>query len=359
MTWEFGINDPETVAKWSEAVIRDADKALTFAPFMTSMTEGAVRNPEANGLNGIIRVHTEFEGKDTAGRTLTLSNVADIPATEQGIQGDALLRDTGANLDTHTMTLRYDAIAEQVRSNGEMNEKGPVMKFRKTAREKLARWARFKTEGAIWLALNGLTEYVNGSKLKYWPQNGVVTDVYGNPIQAFDEDHIFYCGDATADANVDSADLLNLTALTRLETLAFEELDIPLEPLDDGTLVLFTSGYGKEQLLDDSGFKDRADKDSRGDTNPIVKRQIGRVGNIRVVPMPFGLNPAANVGQSILCGKDALQMAKVEDFSWFEDYEDNRKRRKVISVGGMFGVAATYLNDTRRNAIAVRHYSRV
>ena len=31
---------------------------------------------------------------------------------------------------------------------------------------------------------------------------------------------------------------------------------------------------------------------------------------------------------------------------------------KVISIGGMFGVAPTYLNSTRRNAMAVRHFSR-
>lgn len=361
MTWEFGLNDPETVSKWSEAVIRDAEKMITWAPFMTSMTEGALRNPNAGNLSGIIRVHTEFAGMDKKGRTLTLHNVADIAAAEQGIEGDALLRDTGADLDTHTMTLRFNAIAEQVRSSGEMSEKSTVLDFRKTAREKLARWARFKTEGAIALALNGLTSYNNTSVLKHWPQNGANASVYGNTLQAFDSDHIFYCGTATSNGTIGVGDVLNLQALTMLETKAMEDLSIPLDPLDvDGQpeLILFVGNRGKEQLLFDQGFLDYADRDVRGSKNPIVARSIGKVGMIRVVPIPFALNPAANVSQAILCGRDALQMAKVEDFSWFEDFEDTRKRRKVISIGGMFGVAATYFNSTRRNAIAVRHYVR-
>ena len=56
MTWEFGLNSPETVSKWSEATIRDAEKGMTLAPFMTAMTDGAIRNPEASKLGGIIRV---------------------------------------------------------------------------------------------------------------------------------------------------------------------------------------------------------------------------------------------------------------------------------------------------------------
>lgn len=361
MTWEFGANDPATVEKWTEATVRDASKLMTFAPFLTGKGEGVLKNPEKGNIDGIIRVHTDFAGKDTAGKTLTIHNVADIAASEQGVSGDALLRDTGADLDVYTMQLSYDAIAEQVRSAGEMNEKATVLKFRQTAREKLARWIAYKMEGAVVLSLWGLTSYVNGTKLKYWPQDGNVSSVFGNAIQTFDSDHIFYCGDATADANVDSSDILSLDALTRLETKALEDLDIPLEPvMVDGQpeLFLFVPFRGKEQLLDDTDFKDMADKDVRGSSNPIVRRSIGKVGMIRVIPIPFALNSYANVAQSMLVGKDALQVAQVEDFSWFEDFEDNRKRRKVISVGGMFGARATKINDTRRNALAVRHYVR-
>lgn len=358
MTWEFGVNDAETVEKWTEATVRDGEKMITFAPFMTSQTEGAVRNPEVGNAGGIIKVHTEFAGKDKAGRTLTIYNVADIPASERGVHGDGLLRDTGADLDTYTMQLRFENVAEQVRTMGELNEKGPLLQFRQTAREKLARYVRAKTEGAIILQLWGLTSWNNTTKLKHWSQQGQESSVFGNTIQAFDADHIVYAGDATSNATIGTDDVMTAQLLTKLETKALEDLDIPLEPLND-ELILFCSNRAAEQLLYDEDFiRVNADANTRGSDNPIVRRSIGKFGMIRVVPIPYALNPAANVGQAVLCGKDALQMAKVEDWSWFEDFEDNRKRRKVISVGGTFGVAATYINSTRRNALAVRHYQR-
>lgn len=361
MTWEFGINDPETVQKWTEATIRDADKMLTFAPFMTSMTEGAIRNPEASKTGGVFRVHTDFSGRDKKGRVVTIHNVADIDPAEIGIYGDAIGRDQGANLDTYTMQLKYDSVMLPVRSSGELSEKSTVLDFRKEARAKLAKWAAHKTDGGLWLALNGLTSYTNGTKLKYWPQNGAISSVYGNDIQAFDADHIAYAGDATSVATVDQGDVLTAQFLTKLETTALEDLSIPLDPfMVDGMpeLILFVGNRGKEQLLYDEDWIKANQAGVQSSDNPIVKRSIGKFGNIRVVPVPFALNLAANVAQAVLCGKDAVQLAKVEDFSWFEDFEDIRKRRKVISIGGMFGMAATYLNGTRRNAMAVRHYSR-
>jgi hypothetical protein len=64
------------------------------------------------------------------------------------------------------------------------------------------------------------------------------------------------------------------------------------------------------------------------------------------------------VARGILAGANALQMLRVEDPSWFEDYEDTRKRRAVISIGGMDGLARTSFNGTTRNAMAVDFYVR-
>ena len=209
--------------------------------------------------------------------------------------------------------------------------------------------------------MNGLTSWNNTTKLKYWPQTGAIASVYGNTIQAFDSDHIAYAGTATSNGTITSGDVMTAQFLTKLETTAFEDLSIPLDGMDvDGQqeLILFLSRRGCEQLLYDEDWINANRAGVQSMDNPIVKRSIGKFGNIRVVPYNFCLNPAANVSQGILCGKDAIQMAKVEDFSWFEDFEDTRKRRKVVSIGGMFGAAATYFNSTRRNAIAVRHYVR-
>lgn len=356
--WEFATGDAETVKLWSEKTIRQADKAMFFAPFVTSLKdEDALRHPDAGKGGGIIQMRSDFKGKK--GDTVTLSSAGDL--SDEGTEGDGLLRDGGETLDTYTMTLKFTDIAHAVRTTGPMSDRRSVFDFRTLGMEKLSRWARNKMEGAIVLSLWGLTSWNNSGKLPTWPSAAAST-VFGNSIQAFDSDHIVYAGNATSDATIDSADVLTAQLLAKLETKAFEDLSIPLEPINvDGrdSLILFTSGRGIEQLqYDDEWRAAQQSANLRGTTNPVLQRAVGRFGNIYVIEYPRTLNPAANVGRSILCGANALQMAKVEDWSWFEEYEDLRKRRKVISVGGAFGIAPTYLNSARRNAIAVDHYVR-
>lgn len=360
MGWEFASGDPEIVEQWSEAVVRDAEKQLIWAPMMYSLDDDkAIRHPDANKGQGIIKVHTLFQGGAKKGRTVHITNVADI--TGRGVHGEGLLRDTGANMDTYTMDLTFEDIAHQVRTTGPMSERLSVVEFRSMARKQLARWARRKTEGAIVLALWGLTSWNNTTKLRGWSQTGQETEVFGNTIQAFDSDHIVYAGNGSSNSDLGQDDIMTAQLLTKLETKALEDLDIPLEPMnfngEDG-LVLYLSHRGCEQLQYDDDWKAAQNNNTRSPQHPQLRGTIGKYGRIWVVPYAFALNPAANVGQGVLCGMDALHFCKVEDWSWAEDYEDNRKRRKVISIGAALGAAPTYLNATRRNAIAVRYWQR-
>jgi N4-gp56 family major capsid protein len=358
--FEFGTNDAETVKKWSELVVRDAEHKLIWAPMMYSTdAPKSIRHPDAGKGGKIIKVHTDFAGQDKKGDTLTIHNVARV--TGRGVQGDGLLRDTGANLDTYTMTAKFENYAQQVRSKGELAEKRSVLDFRQQARTELSSWVRRKLEGAIVLSLWGITAPNNSGVLTRLNWNTTESEVFLNTIQAFDSDHIVYAGDATSNATIDSADVMTAQLLTKLETKAFEDLDIPLDPIDNNgeeCLYLFLSGRGCEQLQYDPDWRDAQAVNARGESNPKIKGVIGKYGRIYVINYANCLNPAANVGQGVLVGSDALQMLKVEDPTWFEDFEDTRKRRKVISIGGMTGMAATYFQSARRNAIAVRHYVR-
>lgn len=361
MTWQFGVNDTQTVKLWSEKVIRDADKTQWWAPVMYPVDGDAktLRHPDAGKGGEIIAVHTDFQNK--SGDRVTIHNVAQ--STGRGVHGDGYLKNTGATISTYTMNLFYENVAYQIVSSGELSERRTVMNFREHARKNLASWARRKTEGAIVLSLWGLTAPNNSSVLTNLNWNTTESEVFLNTIQAFDSDHILYAGDATSDATIDSADVLTAQLITKAETKALEDLSIPLEMVNiDGEdcFILFTSGRGAEQLRYDPDWRDaQGYGNTRSSDNPLLKRAIGKYSKTYVVEYPNCLNPAANVCRSILAGKNALQMAKVEDWSWFEDYTiDTRKRRKAISIGGFFGMAPTYFNSTRRNALAIDHYVR-
>lgn len=360
MTWQFGANDSTTVKLWSERVARDAEKQQFFAPMMYSLDNPkALRSPDAAKSVGIIRVNTEFAGK--AGDRVTITNIARLK--DRGIHGDGLLQGTGGTLSPYSMDLYFEPIAEQVRTAGPLSERRTVMNFRKEARKALGSWGMRKTEEGIVLALWGLTTWANTKVLDNWNSGDVgETQTFLNAIQPFDSSHILYAGDATSDATIDSSDVMTAQLITKAETTAIEDLDIPIERLNingEDSFVMLCSNKALEQLKYDQDFKDAFQQGApRSNDNPVIKRAVGRYSMTWIVPYPKTLYPLANVSRAILCGADALQMAKVEDWSWFEDFEDTRKRRKVVSVGAELGIAPTYFNGTRRNAIAIDHYVR-
>jgi N4-gp56 family major capsid protein len=359
--WQFAAGDAETVKLWSEAVHRDAEKALFWGPMMYTAgpdDKNRLKHPDANKGAQIIRVRNEFKNKQ--GDRVTITNAGDL--TERGVHGDGLARDSSETIDTFTMNLFFEDIVHSVRTEGPMTERRSVLEFRSTAREKLARWARRKMEGAIVLQLWGLTSWNNSGALRGW-SSAAEAEVFLNTIQEYStgDETLMYAGNASSSATVGADDVLSAQVITKAETLAFEDMDVPVEPLDingEECLVLFAQGRGIEQLRYDDDWKAAQGTFVRDNSHPLLRRAIGKFSHTYVIETPVYLNPAANVGRSILCGKDALQMANVEDWSWFEEFEDIRKRRKVISIGAALGVAPTFFDSKRRNSLAIDHYVR-
>lgn len=363
-TWQFASGDNETKTIWTEMVIRDAEKTQFWGPFMHAPENpDALKHPDSNkGLN-LIKVHTELQGEDKRGEKIRIHNVARV--TGRGVHGDALLRDTGADLNTYTMDVGYDAYAMQVRSAGKMAEKKTVLDFRENAKAELSSWVRRKKEQGITRHLWGLTAPYNSSKFNCW--DATETSIFGNSLQTYSGNYLKYAGDATSAATLDSSDVMTAQLLTKLETSALEDLDIPLETVNIGGkdgLLLFLPSRGCEQLMYDSDWRDAQGNNSWGPNNPKLTNYIGSYGLIHVIKYPMcptvqaATDASGVVNRGILAGANALQMLRVEDPSWFEDYEDTRKRRAVISVGGVDGLARTVFNSTTRNAIAVDFYAR-
>jgi N4-gp56 family major capsid protein len=363
-TWQFASGDNEVKTIWTEMVVRDAEKQQFWGPFMHAPdSPESLRHPESNkGLN-IIKVHTDLQGEDKRGEKIRIHNVARI--TGRGVHGDALLRDTGADLSTYTMDVGYDSYAMQARSAGKLSEKRVVLNFRENAKTELASWLRRKKEQGITRHLWGLATPYNSSKFNCW--DATEASIFGNAISAYSGNYLKYAGDATSAATLDSSDVMTAQLLTKLETAAMEDLDTPLETINIGGkdgLLLFLPSRGVEQLQYDSDWRDAQASNTRSPENPKITGYIGTYGNIHVIkyalcPQVQAATDASGVvNRGILAGANALQMLRVEDPSWYEDYEDTRKRRAVISIGGMDGLARTSFNSTTRNAMAVDFYAR-
>jgi N4-gp56 family major capsid protein len=359
MAWEFGDNNPLRVRQWSELVIRDAEKLQVFAPLMYSLEENSrVKAADASKLAGVIQVHEDF--KAAAGDRVTIANTARV--TGKGIHGDALLRDTGENLATNSMDIYIEPVAMQLRTSGPLSEQRVLLNYRKEFRMKLAQWAARKIEEGIILTLSGLTSSTAASQpLDCWDVSPIQTSVFQNPVQSFDDAHIVYAGDATSAATIGSDDVMTAQLLTKLQTKAQEELDIPLEPLridGEDAFILMCSHQGVEQLLYDPDFVQAQRANTYNKQNPLLTGVVGKYGMFYIRPYPKMLKPATNVSRALVLGQNAMHLAKKDDWTWWEGYEDNAERRKVMCISAFLGMQATKFNGSRRNALAVEHYVR-
>lgn len=365
MAWVFGDNDNLRVRQWSELVIRDAEKLQVFAPLMYSMEESSrFKAKDATLAQGIIKVHENFKGQ--AGDRVTIAHTARV--TGQGVEGNSLLRDTGEDLDTSSMDIYIQPIAQQLRTAGPLNDQRTIMDRRKEFRLKLAQWAARKIEEAIILTLSGLTSWNNTTILDNWGQ-GAQSSVFANTIQTFDNsggaspdsnDTLIFAGDASSDATIDSADVMTAQLLSKVQTHALETLDIPLEPLTiegEDCFFLMCSYKQLEQLQYDPDYVQAQRANTYSKNNPLLTGVVGKYGMFYVRPYPKLLNPAANVTRALVCGRDAMHLAKKSDWSWWEGYEDNANRRAVMAISAFLGMAATDISY-RRNCLALDTYTR-
>jgi len=367
MAWVFGDNDPLRVRQWSVLVVRDAEKMQVFAPLMYSIDEASrFKAADASQAVGVIQVHENFQSQ--AGDRVTIANTARVSG--RGVEGDALLRDTGEDLDTYSMDVYIQPIAQQLRTSGLLSEQRTLLNYRKEFRMKLAQWAARKIEESVILTLSGLTTYY-GNTLDTYGQgsSGANTEssVFGNSISALTDtgnaatSHLLFAGDATSDATIGSDDVLTAQLLTKLQTVALESLNIPLEPLrieGDDAFILMCSHQGVEQLLYDPDFVQAQRANTYNKQNPLLTGVIGKFGMFYVKPYPKMLKPAANVSRALVLGQNAMHFCKKDDWTWWEGFEDNAERRKVMAISAFLGMAPTTFNSERRNVLAVDHYVR-
>jgi len=360
-TFDFGTNDNTTVKLWSGKIVRDVYKMSMFSDLLHSpRNPRAIRDRDGKMVKraqGLIRVHTDLQ--ERRGDRVRITNIARV--TGRGIHGDEIAVGQGANLTPYTMDLSIENVIQPVRSSGELAEQMSDLEFREESHEALGPWATVKDDEGFIITLFGLTSW-NNSPYDNWSNNGE-TEVFNNTIQAFDSDHLIYAGTtATSNATLGAGDKMCYELLIKAETTAFSDLSIPIDPfMIDGqpSLILFCNDRAKEQLLMDDDFKSAVENgDQRGKDNPAISGNIGKISRTWVVPIPKAPNPAANVGQAVLCGRDCLQYVPVRQWKWWEGYEDIAERRKVIAIKAMKGMAPTFFNSTRRNAIALRHYQR-
>jgi N4-gp56 family major capsid protein len=278
------------------------------------------------------------------------------------IQGDATLRGKEEDLKFYTDSLYIDQIRGGVNTGGKMSRKRTVHDMRKIARVRQSEWWARLFDETLFMYLSGARgineDFIEGTSF---------TGYAGNSFVAPDSMHLLYGGDATAKADLDSADKFSLAlvdkAVARASTMGGGTGGIPeIQPCEiDGEphfvivmhpwqLYDLRTNTNTGQWLDIQ----KAAAGAEGRSNPMFKGGLGMYNNVvlhehkSVIRFSdYGASSPATVkaARALFMGRQAGVVAFGSPgtglrFGWHEEMED-RGNQVVITTSSIFGVKKT------------------
>ena len=285
-----------------------------------------------------------------------------IPVAAQFWAGVDLRTTSNIRLKFYTDSLYIDQLRGGVNTGGKMSRKRTIHDMRDIARKRQSEWWARLFDETLFQYLSG-ARGVNADYI----EDTSFTGYAGNAFVAPDSQHILYASNATAKADLDSADKLSLAtidkALARAETLGGGTSGIPsLEPCKiDGephyVLVMHPwQEYDVRTSTSTGQWLDiqKAAAGAEGKANPIFKGGLGMYNNvvmhkhkgvIRFSDYGTGSPGTVAAARALFLGRQAGVVAFGSPgtglrFDWHEEMED-RGNQVVITTSSIFGVKKT------------------
>lgn len=181
-----GVNDPKAVKKWSAKLFVDMTKKSYFEKKFVSKDE-----------NSVLQRLTDLE--TGAGDEISFDVSVQLRGTPT--TGDERVEGKAENLRFFTDKVKIDQTRKTVSAGGRMSRKRTLHNMRTIGRNRLSDyWSRYLDE-LVFIYLSGS----RGSNEDYLEPLTFAGHAE-NPIQAPDDNHLFYGGSATSKATLTSAD---------------------------------------------------------------------------------------------------------------------------------------------------------
>lgn len=340
----IGAGDPKAIKKYSAFLAVDVGRTSYFNKKFMGVGEDAQTPLQT-------LPHLESDSGDTVSYDLVMQ------LKMKPVSGDNILRGKEEDLKFYTDSLLIDQQRGGVNTGGKMSRKRTIHDLRKIARVRQSEWWSRLFDETIFCYLSG----ARGSNADYIEDTSF-TGYAGNAFVAPDALHLMYGGDATAKANVDSADKMTLSlidrAVTKAETLGGGTSGVPsIQPvMIDGEehYVLVMSPFQAYDLRTNSSTGQwldiqKAAAAAQGANNPMFKGGLGMYndvilhkhkGVIKFSDYGAGSNVAA--ARALFMGRQAGVVAFGSPgtglrFDWNEEVED-RGNQVVITTSSIFGV---------------------
>jgi N4-gp56 family major capsid protein len=353
-----GLNDAKAVKKWSGALaVATAEKSYWTRKMMGN---------EGSSMPIIIKTELERE----AGEQISYDMVIQLKG--QGVEGDNVLKGNEEALTMYTATVFIDQKRHAVDTGGAMTRKRTLHNLRNVAKDRLSDWwARYYDE-QFFIYLSGARGVATGLITP--------TDFTGranNSLAAPDTKHLLYGGNATAKANVDSGDKMDLAVIdkcvTKADTLGGDSTDYakiqPIMVNGEEHFVMVMHPFQEYDLRTNTSTGQwldiqKAAASAEGNKNPIFKGSMGMYNNvllhkhkqvIRFSDYGAGQNVAA--ARALFLGEQAGVIAfgsgdKVMRFSWEEEMTDYGNNLGV-AAGSIFGVRKNTFNSLDFGVVSV------
>lgn len=358
----IGLNDPIAVKRWSAILFTDMARESYFGSRFMSKSVDA-RTP--------IQVLTELENE--AGDTVTVTLFGQLK--QKPTYGDNIIRGKEENLTPFTDKVSIDQVRCGVNAGGRMSRKRTLHDLRSIARSKMGEWwARWSDEV---LMIYGAG--TRGSNDDFIEDIGY-TGFAGNALNAPDNNHVLYGGDATSFGSIGNDDKMALGLIDRAVTKAKvsgggTNGKVRIRPIrinGENHYVLVMHPFQEYDLRTNSTTGQWIDLQkaaaSRGNKNPIFTGALGSYNNVVLhsheAVIQFnnagvgGDQPAA---RALFLGRQALLMAFGSPgsglrFDWNEETED-RGNQIVITSSTIMGVKKSRFKSADFGSYALDTYA--
>lgn len=343
----IGLNDAKAVAKYSVFLAVDVGRESYFNKKFMGV-----------GIEAQTPLQTLPHLESDAGEKISYDLVMQLKM--QPVEGDNTLEGKEEDLTFYTDSVYIDQMRGGVNTGGRMTRKRTIHDLRKIARVRQSEWWARIFDELIFMYLSG----ARGTNSDFiFPTS--YTGFANNSLVAPDSNHILYGNNATAKANIDSADVFDLTlverAVTRASTLGGGTAGIPaMEPMKiegEERYVIVMHPYQMHNLRNNTTTGQWLDVQKAlatavGNKSPIFMGGAGFHRNtvlhehravIRFSDYGVGVNlPAA---RALFMGRQAGVVAFGSPgnglrFDWHEESRDNGNQA-VISTSSIFGVKKT------------------
>lgn len=341
---EFGGQQPAQRRAWGHKAYEEFLEQFWFTKWLGS--------GESSPIDHI----TELSENDKGQTGAMLHLIADLHGG--GITGDNEIEGRESGMESYWQEVQYDMLSKAVTNKGKLSESKSVIKFRVTARKKLARWlAETMEEQAIHFASGiSFAQNLDGSPRVSPAGEDPWTDLdYASDIAApttnrhfrFDATNGLSAGDTSA---VDAADTLKYGVLPDLVAEARTRNIKPIRRGGRDIYIYMPSEKGMAQLWKDSDFRTAViQADARGEDARFFNGGILTIHNLLIVPyrrvyntrgaasgQKWGGSGTVNGARSLLLGAQALAFADIAPPDWAEKLF-NYDKRKGIAVSKMMG----------------------